>query len=57
MYQVRLEKRFEKAKMFIEIHHQVEQWLIEIGVTIDRLPLVSEDYETAKSQLTDVKVS
>ena len=52
----RVEKRVDKLVLFVEVYEVVEVWLTEIVVVIDGLAPVSEDYETAKDQLSRVRV-
>lgn len=42
--------------MFMEVQREVDLWLQEISETISRLSPVSEDSETAKTQLANTKV-
>jgi ABC-type transporter Mla subunit MlaD len=50
-------KRLDKFVVFMEIYEEVDIWLVEIEKVVDDLLPVSEDYDAAKEQLTELRVS
>lgn len=50
-------KKLDKFIVFMEIYEEVDIWLVEIKKVVDELAPASEDYDTAKEQLAELRVS
>ena len=53
----KMAKRLDKFVVFMEIFEEVEIWLVEIKKVVDDLKPVSGDFEVAKVQSAELRVS
>jgi len=53
----KMAKRLDRFMVFMELYEEIEIWLVEMQKVVDHFEPVSSEYDTAKKQLEELRVS
>lgn len=53
----KMAKRLDKFIVFMDLYEEIQIWLVEMQKVVDNFEPVSSEYDTAKTQLEELRVS